>query len=225
MLNLLIHVLQVLVTILVYTLLMWDAHCQVSNLCTLDSSIKVKVRIGKKSFTKCAVFKKKKMSIKNRCESTIQDCNNILSEEKANLNLEKIKENLFTLKVSKNNQQSIWKIKNKFLPKNQPTLPVAKRNIDGKIVTNNIELKNIYREHFSYRMRSRPIVPHLENYQIKVENNFQKILKSTGKLSVPDWSMCDLEKVLKTLKSNQSQDTMGLINELFMIKNIGHNLK
>ena len=99
----------------------------------------------------------------NKSEPNIQDCNNMLSEEQAKLNLDKIKQNIFTLKVSKNNQQSIWKIKNKFLTKKQPTLPVAKKNIDGKIVTNKNKLKNLYREHFSHRMRSRPILPHLEN--------------------------------------------------------------
>ena len=89
---------------------------------------------------------------------------------------------------------------------------MAKRNIDGKIVTNHNELRNLYKEHFSYRMRRRPILPHLENYKTNLEYDFQQILKSSKKMSIPDWTMHDLDKVLKNLKPNQSQDTMGLIN-------------
>ena len=74
-------------------------------------------------------------------------------------------------------------------------------------------------------MRSRPIHPKLSSYKLNVESEFQRILKSTKTFSVPDWSIKDLDRVLKTLKPNQSQDSMGLINELFMIKNIGHELK
>ena len=158
------------------------------------------------------------MSIKNKMKLNIKECNNLLYEEQAKLNFEKINQNLSSLKVSKNSQQSIWKIKSNFLPKNQPSLPVAKKNIDGQIITNHEELKRVYKEHFSYRMRSRPILSHLSGYKVTLENKFQQILKSTKIISIPDWSIYDLDEVLKTLKSNQSQDTMGLINELFMIK-------
>ena len=37
--------------------------------------------------------------------------------------------------------------------------------------------------------------------------------------------MSELDRVLSSLKLNQSQGTMGLINELFMLKNIGRELK
>ena len=41
----------------------------------------------------------------------------------------------------------------------------------------------------------------------------------------PDWTIDDLNKAIKSLKSSQSQDTMGVVNELFMIQNIGSDLK
>ena len=40
-----------------------------------------------------------------------------------------------------------------------------------------------------------------------------------------DWSEADLDKVLKCLKSKQSQDSQGWANEIFCYKNIGHDLK
>ena len=47
----------------------------------------------------------------------------------------------------------------------------------------------------------------------------------TKNISIPDWTMKDLENALRTLKISQSQDTMCLVNELFLPKNIGANLK
>ena len=40
-----------------------------------------------------------------------------------------------------------------------------------------------------------------------------------------NWTMSDLDKVLKTLKDGKCKDPAGLVNELFTYKNIGNNLK
>ena len=50
-------------------------------------------------------------------------------------------------------------------------------------------------------------------------------MKSTSKNRAPDLKIEDLEKVLKSLKRSQSQDSMGAVNELFMLENIGNDLK
>ena len=57
------------------------------------------------------------------------------------------------------------------------------------------------------------------------KNRFQEALKITSKNRAPDWKIEDLEKVLKSLKRSQSQDSMGTVNELFMLENIGNDLK
>ena len=74
-------------------------------------------------------------------------------------------------------------------------------------------------------MRSRPILPGLESYQKNIEREFQDILSITKENNFPDWTLQDLNKVLKSLKKNQSQDTMGLSNEIFMHENIGMDLR
>ena len=104
------------------------------------------------------------------------------------------------LNRSNNTQTSIWKIKNKFFPKIQPNLPVAKKNLAGQIISNREELKSVYLEHFVFRMRSRPILPHLKNYQNEIESQFESILQITKNNKISDWSLDDLNKVLKTLK-------------------------
>ena len=107
----------------------------------------------------------------------------------------------------------------------QPNLPVAKKNSKGQIISNREELKSIYLDNFAFRMRSRPILPHLKNYQQEIESRFENILRITKHKKVPDWSIEELNKVLKTLKKGQSEDTMGIVNEILMPQNIGLDLK
>ena len=68
-------------------------------------------------------------------------------------------------------------------------------------------------------------MPGLEQYEREIESSFNQILNETKNVSIPDWTMKDLECALKALKVSQSQDTMGLVNELFIPKNISSNLK
>ena len=76
------------------------------------------------------------------------------------------------LNQSNNRQKNIWNIKNIFLPKVQSPLPIAKLNLSGQIITNKEELKVVYLDHFIHRMRNRPIMSHLKDYQTEIEENF-----------------------------------------------------
>ena len=64
----------------------------------------------------------------------------------------------------------------------QPALPVAKKNIVGQIISNTEELKLLYLDHFAFRMRSRPIMSHLQKYKSYIENEFNEILEITKKI-------------------------------------------
>ena len=76
-----------------------------------------------------------------------------------------------------------------------------------------------------FRMRRRPILPGLEQYESEIKQSFEKIILSTKYVYIPDWTNKDLDRALKSLKTSQSQDTMGLVNKLFIMKNISENLK
>ena len=118
-----------------------------------------------------------------------------------------------------------WKLKAKLFPKKRSKIPVAKKNQKGQIITNHFELKNVYLDHFKFRMRERPILPKYEYFKKQVEMEFDIILKKTEKIKLKDWDVNDLNTVLKSLKMRQSQDTKGWSNELFCFSNIGENLK
>ena len=51
-----------------------------------------------------------------------------------------------------------------------------------------------------------------------------KMTECTKKVS-PDWTLKDLNLVLKKLKNNKSRDPTGLINEIFKPGVIGQDLK
>ena len=148
-----------------------------------------------------------------------------MKEENASENYNKILTSIQSLNGDKNKQNSVWKLKQKMFPKIKPPLPVAKKNLNGKIVTNHEALKKLYIEQFVHRMRSRPILPSLKNHQKIVEQNFEDLLKISKLNIFPDWTLHDLNKVLRSLKRNQSQDTMEFSNEIFLNNNIGSDLR
>ena len=53
---------------------------------------------------------------------------------------------------------------------------------------------------------------------------FQRLQKAKENKS-PAWTMEQLDRVLEKLKKGKATDPVGLVNELFMIENIGDNLK
>ena len=173
----------------------------------------------------CKKFQKRRKAILNNKKAAINEAEDMLKNEEAIINMNKIYDNINSLKCSKNSQKSIWTFKNKIIPKIKPSLPTAKKNISGKIITNAKELKDVYLNHFHHRMRQRLIMKNYENYKIKVEKYFLKALKCTKNISFSDWTLKDLECVLKSLKKSQSPDYMGIVNELFMLNNIGEDLK
>ena len=115
--------------------------------------------------------------------------------------------------------------KNNIFPEISTPFPVPKKNLHGQLITNPNELKSVYLEHFAFRMRNRPIISELNNYAKDIKVQMNNILNVTKHENSPDWTCQDLDRVLRSLKSSQSPDTMNLVNEIFMMKNIGGNLK
>ena len=86
---------------------------------------------------------------------------NLISAE----NTQKFKDNLNTLCSIDGAfiPTGFWKIKRKCLPKNGKALPVSKINSGGRLVSNPVELKQLYLRTYEHRLRHRPIKPGLED--------------------------------------------------------------
>ena len=121
--------------------------------------------------------------------------------------------------------QGIWNIKKKLFPKVKPSLPVGKKNLKDQLITNPEELKKLYLESFKYRLRHRPVQPGFEELLEDQEELFKLRLDLSKKVKTKEWSMNDLDKALKGLKTGKCRDPDGLIRELFKEEVIGEDLK
>ena len=114
---------------------------------------------------------------------------------------------------------------NKILPKFKTSVPTAKKDHMGKIVSTPSGLKKLLAKEYKGRLRTRPVRPDL----VGLDQRRRRILKMKLKLasSRPSspWSMSDLERALKDLKKNKSRDHEGLVNEIFKLDVIGDDLK
>ena len=118
----------------------------------------------------------------------------------------------------------VWKLRQKIFPKPVEQL-TGKKDRNGKLVTNVEELKDIYIDSYMERLTHRKITPELLRLKTLREELFLQRLQSSKNNTSPDWKMEDLERVLKKLKQKKASDPTGLVNELFMLKNIGEDLK
>ena len=121
--------------------------------------------------------------------------------------------------------QKMWKVLKRLSPKSAPTLPTAKRNHKGKIVSGPKEIKILLGKEYKNRLRSRPIRPDLLSLKVRRRKIFQQKLKLAGSRRSKKWTMENLDRALADLKIDKSRDADGLINEIFKKDVIGGNLK
>ena len=114
-------------------------------------------------------------------------------------------------------------MKKKLAPKTAVDPPAAKLNSKGKLVTNKEELEQLYLDTYIERLTPNPVDEDLEDiFELKNELFDMRIEESKTKVT-SDWTMDDLEEILKTLKSNKARNAQGHVYELF--KYGGQDLK
>ena len=123
------------------------------------------------------------------------------------------------------NHQGIWKIKKKYFPRKNPSLPAGKKNLKKQLITNPAELKELYLQTFKYRLRHRPAQPGFESLLDDQEELFKLRLELSKENVTPEWSMSDLEEALNALKAGKCRDPEGIIREVFKEESLGDDLK
>ena len=114
------------------------------------------------------------------------------------------------------NTYGIWSLKKKIFPSKKKLSILAKKNENGKLVTNPTELNSL---------GHRKIKPGFENLKILKEYLCSKRLELTMENKAPRLTRLKLDKVLKKLKNNKARDPHGFINEIFKLDAIGDDLK
>ena len=122
------------------------------------------------------------------------------------------------------NNTGVWKLRKKIFPKPNEHLSGKKDN-EGNLITNPDKLKDIYIDAYVERLKHREIIPELLRLKTLREELFQQRLAYCKQNRSPEWKMEELDKVLRHLKKGKATDPLGLVNEIFMEKNIGDDLK
>ena len=185
----------------------------------------------KKSFRKIRIRNKKMRPLKGnisklsnkrnelmkKCDdpetkANIEELCKLIAGEEAEQNRAKIMENFKHLSEDPEeiNIKEMWKLFKKLWPKSGVTVPTAKRNHKGKIVTGPREIRNVLTQEYKERLRSRPVRPDLQNMNKRKNLIFKMKMKLAENNSCKDWTMYDLERALSNLKNNKSRDFEGL---------------
>ena len=123
------------------------------------------------------------------------------------------------------NTMGVWNIKKKVFPKNAESLPFAKKDTKGKVISSQNELKKLYLDTFTQRLRHRPIKPDFDQIKVLNETLCEKRLQIAASNKSKPWNHKQLLKVLSSLKSGKSRDPPGLINEIFKPGVCGNDLQ
>ena len=178
-----------------------------------------------KSFKKIRITKKPKDDpttelIENRREllnklkvgeDSVENETKIFEKEKkieaeiADENKKKIMENFSSLTIADRlmNVNGMWNLKRKTFPKNKETLPFAKKDMFGNIITAQSQLNHLYLERFSQRLRKRPIKDDYKSLKTLKERLCEERLKLARLTRSEPWSLGNLMNVLKALKKEQ----------------------
>ena len=122
---------------------------------TLVTDDKVKISAHKILLSSCTnIFKFRLRKVKEELDKVVEEITIKVAERNRN----KIMDNFKHLDQSEGETfaNGIWKIKKKIMPKNKTSLPAAKVDVNGKLVTEPKALKKLYLETFQHRLRSRP---------------------------------------------------------------------
>ena len=163
---------------------------------------------------------------RHELEDLLKDIENEISKECDNKNCQIITDQLqeITNQDGTTNNAGIWKLRKKLFPKQTEQLS-GKKDKEGNLVTNPEGIKELYLQAYSDRLKHREMAPELLRLKVLREELFHQRLQQCKSNKSPEWKMEDLDKVLKKLKGKKASDPHGLVNELFMLENIGNDLK
>ena len=119
----------------------------------------------------------------------------------------------------------MWKLKQKVWPKKQETIPTGKFNNQGHMVTDSEELKKLYASQFKERLRRRPTNPEFYEIQKLKDLIFKLKMEKVKANKTNDWTLKELEAVLKNIRKEKSRDPDGISRAIFHPSVIGENLK
>ena len=160
-------------------------------------------------------------------EDQIDNIDKLISKECSDKEYKKLEQVLGELETESGstNTTNVWKQFRKAYPKKVRPTPTGVKNLSGKVITNPSEKKNINLKHFKHRMRERPSHEDVREIADTKDSLFSARIEQSGRNKSPEFTMLELEIVLKSLKKGKSKDFNGYICELFKEGVAGSDLK
>lgn len=182
-----------------------------------------------KKIKKCTDLKKSSNASKCKLakfivSNMIEKLENEISEHSAEENFNIINEQIKNITNLEGGlaKPKMWKVRKSVSPRAKDP-PMAKYDKNGNLITTKEPLKNLYLETYIDRLRTRDIIPELNYLNNVNEELWIERLEQASKNKTPDWTIKQLELVLKTLKNDKARDPIGFTNEIF--KEGGSDLK
>ena len=197
----------------------------------------------KKSFSKIRIKKPKTDKISKPLSVLIDKRNKLLKQKGSSFENDRISKLIADIEAQENRNkimksfhyfsehpeniqmQKMWKALKAICPKLKPTLPSAKKNHRGKIISGQKDIKNLLAKEYKNRLRTRPVRQDYKSVQIRKNQIFRTKMKLSKAQRSKAWTIKDLECALSALKNNESRDFEGYVNEIFKTDIIGSNLK
>ena len=190
-----------------------------------------KIRVKEKVDKEKEELYKKWKSLKNRTDEKSKKELDVvekeLSDKYAKDYFEKIKKYVGDVDRMDGNMNngSLWNLKKNLFPQTRDP-PIAMQDPrSGNLLTNNGKIQDAALYTYKKRLENKPMKSDLEHIKIAKEKLCEKRIEVARKNKTPEWTLEDLEKVLKQLKNNKSRDPLGLCNELFKPEVAGDDLK
>ena len=102
------------------------------------------------------------------------------------------------------NINGIWTLKRKIFPKITESLPIAKKDSNGRLISSQKELMQLYLDTYKHRLRQRPIKGDYIKLKHLKEELYTKRLKIAMNRKSEPWKIEQLKKVLNGLKTGKS---------------------
>ena len=156
----------------------------------------------------------------------IEDLEEEVGTDICDKNAEKVKEHISEINTheGKLSQIGFWKLKSKLCPRASDP-PMAKKDEHGNLVTAPSQLKHLYAATYKHRLRHREMKAEYKDVFILKNHLWMRRLHNLKQKITHPWTIRNIDKVLKSLKNNQSRDPLGMINEVFKHGIIGNAMK
>ena len=142
---------------------------------------------------------------KNKYDDKIKALDEEISSTSCDSNAKKVEEQVKKLSDSDGRLSTLcmWKIKKLVAPRGSEP-PMAKLDEEGNLITSPHSLKELYLSTYEDRLKNRQIAEGLEDIKELKEELWSKGLELVEKQKTPNWTMEQLNKVLKSLKPNKA---------------------